>query len=64
MSLDGNDVNQIPVKIMCDSCCAQSITLEGSLPFSAKSATDESVLIQGIGMNNYKCPSSQDEVED
>ena len=49
--LDGNDVNPEPVKIMRDTCCAQSVILEGSLPFREVSATGERVLIQGFGMN-------------
>ena len=36
---------------MRDTCCAQSMILEGSLPFSEVSATGENVLIQGIGMD-------------
>ena len=51
MSLNGDNVNTTPVKIMRDTCCAQFMILEGSLPFSTKSATGESMLIQGIGMN-------------
>ena len=51
VSLDGDNVNPTPVKIMRDTCCAQFMISEGSLHFSTKSATGESVLIQGIGMN-------------
>ena len=56
MSLDGGDVDPTPVKIMRDTCCAQSMILERSLPFSTKSATGESILIQGIGMNIINAP--------
>ena len=56
VSLDGDKVDQKPIKIMHDSCCAQSIILEGSLPFSEVSATGENVLIQGIGMNIISVP--------
>ena len=56
MSLDGEDVDPTPVKILRDTCCAQSMILEGSLPFSAESATGESVLIQCIGMNIINVP--------
>ena len=56
VSLDGDDVDPTPMKIMRDTCCAQSMTLERSLPFSTKSATGESVLIQGIGMNIINVP--------
>ena len=51
MSLDGDYVDPTPVKIMRDTCCVQSMILQGSLPFSTKSATGKNVLIQGIGMN-------------
>ena len=41
---------------MRDTCCAQSMILEGSLPFSEVSATGEKVLIQGIGMDIISVP--------
>ena len=41
---------------MRDTCCAQSMILEGSLPFSEVSATGENVLIQGIGMDIISVP--------
>ena len=51
VSLDGDDVDPTPVTIMRDTCCAQCMILEGQCPFAPKSATSESVLVQGIGMN-------------
>ena len=41
---------------MHDTCCAQSMILERSLPFSGVSATGENVLIQGIGMDIISVP--------
>ena len=38
------------------TCCAQSMILEGSLPFNEVSATGENVLIQGIGMDIISVP--------
>ena len=34
VSLEGDEVYPKPVKIMRDTCCAQSMILERSLPFS------------------------------
>ena len=44
------------MKIMRDTCCAQSMILEGSLPLSEVSATGENVLIQCIGMDIISVP--------
>ena len=41
---------------MRDTCCAQSMILEVSLPFSEVSATGENVLIQCIGMDFISVP--------
>ena len=41
---------------MRDTCCAQSMILERSLPFSEVSATWENVLIQGICMDFISVP--------
>ena len=56
VSLDNNKVDPKPIKIMRDTCCAQSMILEGSLPFSEVSATGENALIQGIGMDIVSVP--------
>ena len=56
VSLDESEVNPRPIKIMRDTCCAQSMILEDLLPFSKDSATGESVLIQGIGMDIISVP--------
>ena len=56
VSLDSDKVDPKPIKIMRDTCCAQSMILEGSLPFSEVSATGENVLIQGIGMDSISVP--------
>ena len=56
VSLDSDKVDPKPIKIMRDTCCAQSMILEGSLPFSEVSATGENVLIQGIGMDIISVP--------
>ena len=56
VSLDGDEVDPNPIKIMRDTCCAQSMILESSLPFSDSTATGESVLIQGIGMDIISVP--------
>ena len=56
MSLDSDKVDPKPIKIMRDTCCAQSMILEGSLPFSEVSATGENVLIQGIGIDIISVP--------
>ena len=56
VSLDSDKIDPKPTKIMRDTCCAQSIILEGSLPFSEVSATGENVLIQGIGMDIISVP--------
>ena len=56
VSLDSDKVDPKPVKIMRDTCCAQSMILERSLPFSEVSATGENVLIQGIGMDVISVP--------
>ena len=45
VSLDSDEVDPKPIKIIRDTCCAQSMILEGSLPFSEVSATGENVLI-------------------
>ena len=39
VSPDRDKVDPKPIKIMRDTCCAQSMILEGSLPFSEVSAT-------------------------
>ena len=51
-----DDKNHQPIKIMRDTCCAQSIILAGTLPFDENSSTETSVLIQGIGMEIIKVP--------
>ena len=56
VSLEGDEVDPKPIKIMRDTCCAQSMILERSLPFSELSATGENVLIQGIGMDVISVP--------
>ena len=56
VSLDSDKIDPKPIKIMRDTCCAQSMILEGSLPFSEVSATGENVLIQGIGMDIISVP--------
>ncbi|XP_071824592.1 uncharacterized protein [Apostichopus japonicus] len=56
VSLESDKVDPKPIKIMRDTCCAQSMILEGSLPFSEVSATGENVLIQGIGMDIISVP--------
>ena len=56
ISLDSDKVDPKPIKIMRDTCCVQSMILEGSLPFSEVSATGENVLIQGIGMDIISVP--------
>ena len=54
--LDSDQDDPKPVKIMRDTCCAQSMILEMSLPFIEVSATGEKVLIQGIGMDVISVP--------
>ena len=56
VSLDSDKDDPKPVKIMRDTCCAQSMILERSLPFSEVSATGEKVLIQGIGTDVVSVP--------
>ena len=59
VSLDSDKVDPKPInmiKIMRDTCCAQSMILEGSLPFSEVSATGENVLIQSTGMDSISVP--------
>ena len=56
VSLEGDEFDPKPIKIMRDTCCAQSMILERSLPFSEMSATGENVLIQGIGMDVISVP--------
>ena len=56
VSLEGDAVDSKPIKIMRDTCCAQSMILERSLPFSELSATGENVLVQGIGMDVISVP--------
>ena len=56
VSLYCDNVDPKPIKIMRDTCCAQSMILEGSLPFSEVSATGDNVLIQGIGMDIISVP--------
>jgi len=56
VSLEESKVDPRPIKIMRDTCCAQSMILESTLPFSEDSATGESVLIQGIDMNIISVP--------
>jgi len=51
-----DDENNRPIKIMRDTCCAQSMILESALPFTENTATGESVLIQGIGMDVINVP--------
>ena len=45
-----------PIKIMRDTCSAQSLMLEGTLPFSEVSSTGTFALIQGIGMEIINVP--------
>ena len=56
VSLEGDEFDPKPIKIMRETCCAQSMILERSLPFTEMSATRENVLIQGIGMDNISVP--------
>ena len=56
VSLDSGKVDPKPLKTMRDTCCAQSMILDGSLPFSEVSATGENVLIQGTGMDIISVP--------
>ena len=53
VSLDSDKVDPKPIKIMRDTCCAQSMILEGSLPFSEVS---ENILNQGISMDIISVP--------
>ena len=56
MSLDSDKCSSQPIRIMRDTCCAQSMILEGTLPFSEVSSTGSSALIQGIGMEIINVP--------
>ena len=56
ISLVGDEVDPKPIKTMRDTCCAQSMILERSLPFSEMSVTADNVLIQGIGMDVISVP--------
>ena len=56
VSLDSDKVDPKPIKIMRHTCCALSMILEGSLPFSKVSATGKNVLIQGTGMDIISSP--------
>ena len=56
VSLDSDKVDPQPIKIMRDTCCAQSMILEDSLSFGEASVTGENVLIQGIGMDIISVP--------
>ena len=56
VSLDSDKDDPKPVKILRDTCWAQSMILERSLPFTEVSATGEKVLIQGIGMDVISVP--------
>ena len=56
ISLDNEEDSLKSIKIVRDTCCGQSMILEGSLPFSDATATGEHVLVEGIGMNIIKVP--------
>ncbi len=56
VSLSGDDVSPKPIKIMRDTCCAQSMILEDALPFDIESSTGTNALIQGIGMDCISVP--------
>lgn len=51
---NGNDAK--PIKIMRDTCCSQSLILEGVLPFDGNSFTETNALIRGIGMEVISVP--------
>ena len=59
VSLDSDNDDPKPVKIMRDTCGAQSMILDRSLPtcrYSEVSATGEKGMIQGIGMDVVSVP--------
>ena len=56
VSLNSDQVDPVPIKIMRDTCCSQSMIVEGTLPFNEITATGENVLIQGIGMEVISVP--------
>ena len=51
VSFDSDKIDPKPIQIMRDTCCGESMILEGSLSFSEVNATGENVLILCIGMD-------------
>ena len=51
-----DDSSPQPIKIMRDTCCAQSMILEGTLSFDENSSTGISALIRGIRMEIISVP--------
>ena len=47
---------KVPVMILRDTGAAQSLILEGILPFSVKSATGEELLFQGVELGHVSVP--------
>ena len=46
----------MPVSILCDTGATQSLTLASILPFSQKSTTGVSVLLQGVELGAFSVP--------
>ena len=49
ISVAGSNYPPTPIKILRDTGASQSLLLDGVLPLSEQTATDQSVLLQGIG---------------
>lgn len=50
------ELTKVPVKILRDTGSSESFLLDSKLPFSSKSNTGKSVLIQGIGLETFSAP--------
>ncbi|XP_071954190.1 uncharacterized protein [Antedon mediterranea] len=55
VSLKGDDCFK-RIRVMRDTCCAQSMMLEGALSFGKSSSTSMTALIRGVGMNVINVP--------
>ena len=56
MSLNGDFAQSTPIKILRDTGASQSLTLADSLPFSEKTSSGTTVLIQGVEFGFVNVP--------
>ena len=56
VSLSGNNCPTTPIKILRDTGASQSLILADILPFSEKTSSDTSVLIQGVECGTVNIP--------